>query len=88
MDSDDLLPININMETLQESNIIKVVSKNTGRKAIEILLKLVEKDEPKKEKDDDIDDETKEVEINENEEVAETDNYNLFVDAVNDAPQR
>ena len=55
MDSDDLLPLSVNRETLQESKIIKVVSKKLVRKAIEILCKLAEKDESKKEKDDDID---------------------------------
>ena len=34
MDSDDLLPLYVNSETLQESNIIKVVSKKLVRKAI------------------------------------------------------
>ena len=66
MDSDDLLPLNVNMETLQESNIIKVISKKLVRKAIEMMCKLAEKDESKKEKDDEIYDDTKEVDINEN----------------------
>ena len=61
VDSDDLLSLNVNRETLQESKIIKFISKNLVRKAIEILHKLGEKDESKKEKDDDIDNETKEV---------------------------
>ena len=56
VDSDDLLPLNVDRETLQESNIIKVIPKKLVRKAIEILRKLAEKDESKKEKDDDIDD--------------------------------
>ena len=34
VDSNDLLPLNVNRETLQESNIIKVVSKKLVRKAI------------------------------------------------------
>ena len=83
VDSDNLLPLNINRETLQEFKIIKGISKKLGRKAIEILRKLAEKEESKKEKDDNIDDETKEVDINE---VAETNNDELFVDAANDAP--
>ena len=37
VDSDDLLPLNVNKETLQESNIIKVISKKLVRKAIEML---------------------------------------------------
>ena len=48
VESEDLLPININMETLQESNIIKVISKNLVRKAIEMLRKLAEKEKSNK----------------------------------------
>ena len=44
MDSDDLLPLNVNRETLQESKIIKVIPKKLVRKAIEMLRKLAEKD--------------------------------------------
>ena len=72
MYSDDLLPLNVNMETLQESKIIKVISKKLVRKAFEMLCKLADKDESKKEKeeskkkkDEEIDDKTKEVDINE-----------------------
>ena len=83
MDIDNLLPQNINMETLQDSKITKVRSKKPVRKAIEILHKLAEKEEYKKEKDDNIDDKTKEVEINE---VAEMDNNKLVFDSANDAP--
>ena len=61
---ENLHPLNVNRETLQESNIIKVISKKIARKVIEMLRKLAEKDESKKEKYDDIDDDTKEVEIN------------------------
>ena len=64
VDSDNLLPINVNRETLQESKIIMFASKKLVRKAIEILCKLAERTEYKKEKDDDIDNENKEVEIN------------------------
>ena len=48
VDSNDLLPIIINRETLQKSNIFKVVSNKLVRKSIEILCKLAEKDESKK----------------------------------------
>ena len=58
VDSDELLPLNSNRETLQESKIIKFTSKKLVRKAIEMLRKLAEKGEPKNEKDDNIDDET------------------------------
>ena len=85
-ESDDLFPLNLKRETLQKSNIIKVVSNKLTRKAIEMLRKLAEKDESKKDKYDDINDETKEVEINDNGELAETENDKLFVDATNDAP--
>ena len=69
VDSEELLPLNFNMETLQESKIIKVISKKLVRKAIEMMHKLEEKEEYKKEKDDAIDKKTKEAEINENAEV-------------------
>ena len=83
VDSDDLLPLNVNRETLQESNVIKVISKNLVRKAIEMLRKIAEKEESKKDKDDDIDNKTKEVDSNE---VPDTDNEKIAVDAANDAP--
>ena len=51
-----------------------------------MMRKLADKDESKKEKDNNVDNKTKEVEINENGEVAETDNDKLVVDAANDAP--
>ena len=69
MDSDDLLPLNFNRETLQESKIIKVISKKLVKKAIEIIRKLAEMEESNKEKENNIGNETKEVEINENREV-------------------
>ena len=83
VDSDDLLPLNFNRDTLQESKIINVISKKLLRKATEMLRKLAGKEKSKKEKDDGIDDDTKEVDINE---VAETDNDELVVDAANNAP--
>ena len=83
MDNDNLLPLNANRETLQESKIIKVIYKKLVSKSIEMLRNLADKDESKKEKDDDIDDDTKEVEINK---VAETYNNKLFVDATKNAP--
>ena len=48
MDSDNLFPLNFNRETLQESKIIKFISKKLVRKAIEMLRKLAENDESKK----------------------------------------
>ena len=48
MDINNLLPLHFNRETLQESKITKVISKNLGRKSIEMLHKLVDKDESKK----------------------------------------
>ena len=66
VDSNNLIHLNVNRETLQESKIIKVVYKKIVRKAIEMLRKLSQKEESKKDKDDDIDDKTKEVEINDN----------------------
>ena len=54
VDSDDLLLLNVNRETLQESKIIKVIYKKLVRKAIEMLRKLVENNESKEKKDDNI----------------------------------
>ena len=65
VDSNDLLTLKFNRDTLQESKIVKVIPKKLVRKAIEMLHKLAEKNESKEEKDEDIDDDTKEVEINE-----------------------
>ena len=79
-----LLPLNVNRETLHESNIIKAISKNLLRKAVEMLSKLAEKDEYKEDKDNKIDNNTKEVEINENGEVIDTDNEKLVINAAND----
>ena len=86
MDIDNLLPLNVNRETLQDSKIIKIISKKPVRKAIEMLRKLAEKDESRKEKDSIVDDETKEVDINKNREVTDTDNDELVIDAANNAP--
>ena len=83
VDSDDLIHLNVNRETLRESNIIKVISKKLVGKSIEMLRKLAEKDESKKEMDKVIDNKTKEVDINE---VTEIDNDELVVDAANNAP--
>ena len=86
VDCDDLLPLNIIKEILQESKIIKVISKKLVRKVIEMLHKLAEKDDTKKERDNDIDNETKKFNINKNVEVAETENEKLVVDSANDPP--
>ena len=80
VDSDSLLPLNVNRETLQGSNIIKAISKKLVRKTIDMLCKQADKEESNKEKYDGIDDNTKEVEINE---VADMDDDKLFVDAAN-----
>ena len=48
VDSDEGLPLNINRDTLQESKIIRVVSKKLVRKAIGMLRKLANKDESNK----------------------------------------
>ena len=48
LDSDNLISINVNTETLQDSKIIKVISKKLVRKAIEMMHKLAEKDKYKK----------------------------------------
>ena len=89
LSSDDILTLNVNRETLQESKFSKVISENLVRNTIEMLLKLAQKDKSKEEKDYKIDDKTKEAEINEDIEVievGETDNDELVVDDVNNAP--
>ena len=86
VDSDNLLPLNVNRETLQESKITKVIPKKLVRKATEILRNLAEKDESKKDKDNDIEDKTKEADIKNNGDFIETDNDELVVDAANNAP--
>ena len=47
VDSDDLITLKVYRETLQESNIIKVISKKLVRKFIEMLRNLVYKEGPK-----------------------------------------
>ena len=47
VESDELLArltINVNRETLQESNIIKVISKKLLRKTVDMLRRLAEKE--------------------------------------------
>merc|ERR1719482_734267 len=59
VDSDDL-PLNVNREQLQQSKILKVISKKLTRKVLEMLKKLSkgekedeeEEDEEEKEKDE------------------------------------
>jgi len=48
VDSDDL-PLNVNRETLQETKIIKVISKKLVRKCIEMIRKLSQEELPEKE---------------------------------------
>ena len=89
LSSEYFLPLNVNRETLQESKIIKVIYKKIVSKGDEMLRKLAEKYKSKEEKDDDIYNETKEVEINENGEfieVVESESDELVVDAANNTP--
>ena len=83
VESNDLLPLIVNKDTLQDSKIINVISKNLVSKDIEMLLSLVKRYKYRNYKDDDIDNKTKKVDINE---VAETENDELAVDAANNAP--
>ena len=46
------LPLSVNRSTLQESKIIKIISKKLISKSIRILCKLEEKDKAKEEKYD------------------------------------
>mmetsp|Transcript_43889 Transcript_43889/g.133677 ORF Transcript_43889/g.133677 Transcript_43889/m.133677 type:complete len:772 (+) Transcript_43889:472-2787(+) len=68
VDSDDL-PLNVNRETLQESKIIKVISKKLVRKALEMLRKLADKDKAPAKKEED---EEKEVELDDEGNIVET----------------
>ena len=55
VESNHLLPLNVNRDTLQESNIVNVISKNLVSKDIEMLLSLVKRYKSKNYKDDNID---------------------------------
>ena len=86
VENDNLLPINVNIETLKKSKIIKFIYKKLVRKTIYMQRKLAGKEKPKKEKYDEIDYDIKVVDINENGEVEEKDNEELVVDTVQGAP--
>ena len=45
VDSDNIIPLNVNRDTLQESKIINAISKKLVRKVVEMLRKLSENDE-------------------------------------------
>merc|ERR1711871_265921 len=66
VDSDDL-PLNVSRETLQQHEILKVMSKKLVRKALEMLRKLAQKSES----DDDDEDEDDEEEGDEDDEEEE-----------------
>jgi len=59
VDSDDL-PLNVNRETLQENKVIRIIKKKLVRKVLEMLKKFSERSSKAQ---DDEDDETKEVEL-------------------------
>ena len=86
VDSDDLLPLPVNRETLQQSRIIKFISKKLVSKDIDMLRKLEEKEKSKKQKDYNIEYDNNEVGINNKGEVVETNNDELVVDAAYSAP--
>lgn len=70
VDSDDL-PLNVNRETLQESKIIKVISKKLVRKCIEMIRKLSQEELPEKESKEK--DEESEAEVDEDGNIVEVD---------------
>merc|ERR1719454_1565074 len=64
VDSNDL-PLNVNREQLQKNKVMKVISKKLTRKALDLLRKMAEEEEPSEdddEWDDEFDDEDNEEE--------------------------
>merc|ERR1712118_524425 len=61
VDSDDL-PLNVNREQLQQSKILKVISKKLTRKVLEMLKKLSKGEKEDEEEEDDEDKEKEEEE--------------------------
>lgn len=72
VDSNDL-PLNVNREQLQKNKVMKVISKKLTRKALDLLRKMAEEEEPTEDDDDEWDDEFDEEDDEEEEEVAEED---------------
>merc|ERR1712206_16294 len=58
VDSDDL-PLNVSREQLQQSKIMKVISKKLVRKILELMKKLAKEEDTSDEDDEDEDDEKK-----------------------------
>merc|ERR1719242_2964202 len=80
VDSNDL-PLNVNREQLQKNKVMKVISKKLTRKALDLLRRMAEEEEPS---DDDEDDEFDE----DDEEKAEADEDDSEADGDEEKPMK
>jgi len=83
IDSDDL-PLNVNRETLQESKILKVISKKLVRKCIEMIRSISKEELPVKEKKED--DDEKEIEVDADGNIIDTEDDDDDDDGEDDEP--
>jgi len=79
VDSNDL-PLNVNREQLQKNKVMKVIGKKITRKALDLLRKLAEEENPSEDDEDDFDDdeETEEKTEDESEEEENPKKYSKF----------
>merc|ERR1712157_453488 len=78
VDSNDL-PLNVNREQLQKNKVMKVIGKKITRKALDLLRKLAEEENPSEEDEDlDDDEETEEKSEDESEEEENPMKYSKF----------
>jgi heat shock protein beta len=78
VDSNDL-PLNVNREQLQKNKVMKVIGKKITRKALDLLRKMAEEENPSEDDEDDFDDEeTEEKSEDETEEAEKPMKYSKF----------